>query len=518
MPTTSRDRTVELLRSTLASGETSAGAIATEAVAAAESLNSTLNAFLEINREEALRDAEKIDAALQKVRSTQAEADKLEWSRLGDFATRGSIARQALSGIPIAVKDNICVTGMRTTCGSRILADYEPQYDATVTERLRAAGAVIIGKTNCDEFAMGSSNENSAFGPVLNPWDIERVPGGSSGGSAAAVASRIVPVALGSETGGSVRQPAALCGIVGLKPTYGRVSRYGLVAFGSSLDQVSVFGLTVKDTAATLGVIAGRDERDATTADMPVPDYVADLGGDLRGARIGVPRDLLGEGLDTDVRARIEAAVEAYRELGAEIVDVVLPHARYSIAVYYIIATAEASSNLARYDGIRYGHRAEGAGELRQMYRRTREEGFGAEVKRRIMLGTYVLSSGYYDAYYRKAQQVRTLIRRDFLEAFEQCDAILTPTTPTPAFRLGEKTDDPLSMYLSDIYTCMANLAGVPGLSVPCGLSSEGLPVGLQLMGRHWGESDLLRLAHVYEQAHPLEARPRLLAETKAGA
>jgi aspartyl-tRNA(Asn)/glutamyl-tRNA(Gln) amidotransferase subunit A len=518
MPTISRDKTVELIRSSLAGGETSARAVAAEAVDAAESLNSAINAFLEIDRDGALRDAENIDAALRGAGSGQTGPDEPERGPLGDFVTGGSIARQPLAGVPVAVKDNICVTGMRATCGSRILADYEPQYDATVTERLRAAGSVIVGKTNCDEFAMGSSNENSAFGPVRNPWDTERVPGGSSGGSAAAVASRVVPVALGSETGGSVRQPAALCGIVGLKPTYGRVSRYGLVAFGSSLDQVSIFGLTVKDAAVTLGVIAGRDGRDATTADVPVPDYAADLGGDVRGARIGVPRELFGEGLDAEVRARVEAAVEAYRELGAEIVDVVLPHARYSIAVYYIIATAEASSNLARYDGIRYGHRAEGAGELRELYRLTREEGFGAEVKRRIMLGTYVLSSGYYDAYYRKAQQVRTLIRGDFLEAFERCDAILTPTTPTPAFRLGEKTDDPLSMYLSDVYTCMANLAGVPGLSVPCGLSSEGLPVGFQLMGRHWSEGDILRLAHAYEQAHPLTARPRLSAVAGAGA
>ena len=319
--------------------------------------------------------------------------------------------------------------------------------------------------------------------------------------------------ALGSETGGSVRQPAALCGIVGVKPTYGRVSRYGLVAFGSSLDQVSVFGLTVRDAALVLRTIAGRDERDATTADVEVPDYVAGLGGDLKGARIGVPRALFGEGLDADVRARAEEAVNAYRDLGAEIVDVELPHAGYSIAVYYIIATAEASSNLARYDGVRYGFRAEDPKDLREMYRRTREEGFGTEVKRRIMLGTYVLSSGYYDAYYLKAQQVRTLIRRDFLNAFERCDAVMTPTSPTPAFRLGEKTDDPLSMYLSDIYTCMANLAGIPGISVPCGLTPAGLPVGFQLMGRHWGESDIIRLAHAYEQAHPLTERPGVRAE-----
>jgi aspartyl-tRNA(Asn)/glutamyl-tRNA(Gln) amidotransferase subunit A len=480
------DRTIELVTSELSAGGTTARETAARSLDAAERLNETLNAFLQIDREGALRRAKELD---------------------GEGGGGG-----ALRGVPLAVKDNICVRGMQATCGSRILAGYHPPYDATVTERLNAAGAVIVGKTNCDEFAMGSSNENSGYGPVRNPWDTSRVPGGSSGGSAAAVAARIVPAALGSETGGSVRQPAALCGIVGVKPTYGRVSRYGLVAFGSSLDQVSVFGLTVRDAALVLHTIAGRDDRDATTADVEVPDYAAGLGGDLKGARIGVPSALLGEGLDADVRARVEAAVEAYRELGAEIVDVELPHAKYSIAVYYIIATAEASSNLARYDGVRYGFRAEDPKDLREMYRRTREEGFGAEVKRRIMLGTYVLSSGYYDAYYLKAQQVRTLIQRDFLNAFGRCDAILTPTSPTPAFPLGEKTDDPLSMYLSDVYTCMANLAGVPGVSVPCGLTPAGLPVGFQLMGRHWGESDILRLAHAYEQAHPLTARPRVMA------
>jgi aspartyl-tRNA(Asn)/glutamyl-tRNA(Gln) amidotransferase subunit A len=491
-------KTIEHISSLLSRGETNAGAVAARALDAAEKLNETLNAFLQIDRAGATRRALELDA--------ETEA--------GGAARSLDAAQQTpLRGIPVALKDNICVRGMQATCGSRILAGYHPPYDATVVERLHAAGAILVGKTNCDEFAMGSSNENSAYGPVRNPWDTERVPGGSSGGSAAAVAARIVPAALGSETGGSVRQPAALCGIVGVKPTYGRVSRYGLVAFGSSLDQVSVFGLTVRDAAAVLGCIAGRDEHDATTADVPVPDYAAEVGGDLRGARIGVPRALFGEGLDADVRARVEAVIDAYHALGAEIVDVELPHAKYSIAVYYILATAEASSNLARYDGVRYGHRAEDPEDLRQMYRRTRDEGFGAEVKRRIMLGTYVLSSGYYDAYYLKAQKVRTLIQQDFLKAFDSCDAILTPTTPTPAFRLGEKTDDPLSMYLSDIYTCMANLAGVPGISVPCGLSALGLPIGFQLMGRHWDEATLFRIAHAYEQAHPLTARPRVMAE-----
>jgi len=495
-------KTIELITSELSSGKTTARAVAVRSLAAAENLNDTLNAFLQIDRAGATRRAEELDREA----GTDGAADSIVQ---GQNAATESLLR----AVPIAVKDNICVRGLQATCGSRILAGYHPPYDATVVERLRAAGAVIVGKTNCDEFAMGSSNENSAFGPVRNPWDTERVPGGSSGGSAAAVAARVVPAALGSETGGSVRQPAALCGVVGVKPTYGRVSRYGLVAFGSSLDQVSVFGLTVKDAAVVLQTIAGRDERDATTADVSVPDYAAQLADDIRGARVGVPRELLGEGVDADVRARVEEAIEAYRELGVEIVDVALPHAKYSIAVYYIIATAEASSNLARYDGVRYGYRTEDPEDLRQMYRRTRDEGFGAEVKRRIMLGTYVLSSGYYDAYYLKAQKVRTLIQQDFLDAFDVCDAVLTPTTPTPAFRLGEKTVDPLSMYLSDIYTCMANLAGVPGVSVPCGLSSAGLPVGFQLMGRHWGESTILRLAHAYEQAHPLDARPRVMAE-----
>ena len=479
-----RENEIETLRAKISQGETTARAVAESSVDAALKLNDTLNAFLQIDRAGALRRASEIDAS-------------------GDL-------KQTLAGVPIAIKDNICVRGLQTSCGSRILGPYHAPYNATAIERLNAAGAVIIGKTNCDEFAMGSSNENSAFGPVRNPWDTERVPGGSSGGSAAAVASAIVPVALGSETGGSVRQPASLCGIVGLKPTYGRISRYGLVAFGSSLDQIGVFGRRARDVAEVLKVIAGRDEHDSTTANVPVPDYAGAIEGDINGARIGVPHELFGEGLDSEVRASVERAIEAYRDLGAEIVDVKLPHAKYCIAVYYIIATAEASSNLARYDGVRYGFRAEESNELRQMYRRTRDEGFGPEVKRRIMLGTYVLSSGYYDAYYRKAQQVRTLIREDFLKAFESCDAIATPTTPTVAFKIGEKTDDPLAMYLNDIYTCTANLASVPGISIPCGLSNDGLPIGFQLMGPYWSESNLLRLAHAYEQARPFTARPRI--------
>ena len=455
-------------------------------ITAAENLNETLNAFLEIDRNGALERAAAVENS-----------------------------NGALAGVPIAVKDNICVRGLQTSCGSRILGDYHPPYNATVIERLNQAGAIIIGKTNCDEFAMGSSNENSAFGPVRNPWDTTRVPGGSSGGSAAAVAAGIVPVALGSDTGGSVRQPASLVGVVGLKPTYGRNSRYGLVAFASSLDQVGIFGRKVEDVACVLGVIAGRDPYDATTADVPVPDYTASLTGDLKGARLGFPRALFGEGLDKEVANAVRAAVDVYRDIGAEIVDIDLPHAKYAIAVYYIIATAEASSNLARFDGVRYGFRAEDTPELRQMYRRTREEGFGAEVKRRIMLGTYVLSAGYYDAYYLKAQKVRTLIKNDFLAAFQRCDAIITPTSPSTAFALGEKVDDPLAMYLNDIYTVTANLAGVPGMSVPCGLSAERLPIGFQLLGPYWAEPTLFKLAYAYTRARPFTERPPVCAPSE---
>jgi len=475
------------IRNEIIRRETSAQAVVESALQAAEKLNGTLNAFLEVDRLGALKRAEAIDTNLASGKTLQSAL---------------------LAGIPIAIKDNICVRGLQTSCGSQILGPYKPPYNATAIERLIASGSVIIGKTNCDEFAMGSSNENSAFGSVRNPWDTARVPGGSSGGSAAAVAAGIVPVALGSDTGGSVRQPASLCGVIGVKPTYGRVSRYGLVAFGSSLDQIGVFARETSDAAVVLQVIAGRDRHDATTADVAVPDYSAQLNGDANGLRLGVSRALLGEGLDDEVRDAVEKAIEAYRDLGAEIVDIDLPHAKYAIAVYYIIATAEASSNLARYDGVRYGFRAENAPALREMYRKTRDEGFGAEVKRRIMLGTYVLSAGYYDAYYLKAQQVRALIKQDFARAFEKCDAIVTPTSPTPAFAFGEKVDDPLAMYLNDVFTVTANLAGVPGISVPCGLSSDTLPIGLQLLGPHWSEALLFRLAHAYQTSHPLNGVP----------
>jgi aspartyl-tRNA(Asn)/glutamyl-tRNA(Gln) amidotransferase subunit A len=451
----------------------------------AEKLNGELNSFLSIEREYALQ------------RASEVEKDSEE---------------KPLRGLAIALKDNICTKDLQTTCGSYILNNYKAHYDATATRKLTDAGAVIVGKTNMDEFAMGSSNESSAFGSVKNPWDTSRVPGGSSGGSAVAVASGVVRASLGSETGGSVRQPASLCGIVGLKPTYGRISRFGLVAFASSLDQIGVFGATSKDVADVLGVIAGRDKHDSTTADVAVPDYTQTLENDIKGKKIGVPRELFGEGLEPEVRDAVENSIENYRKLGAEIVETELPYAKYGIAVYYIIATAEASSNLARFDGVRYGFRAEGSHELREMYRKTREEGFGAEVKRRIMLGTYVLSSGYYDAYYSKAQKVRALVKKDYEKAFAACDAILTPTSPSVAFKIGEKSDDPLAMYLSDIYTVSANLAGIPGISVPCGLSSEGLPIGTQLLANFWSEDVLLNLAHVYEKEFPLGAKPKIFA------
>jgi aspartyl-tRNA(Asn)/glutamyl-tRNA(Gln) amidotransferase subunit A len=400
-----------------------------------------------------------------------------------------------LAGVPVGIKDVMVTRGVRTTAGSKILENFVPPYDCTAVARLEAAGAIVLGKMNCDEFAMGSSNENSAYGPVRNPRDKSRVPGGSSGGSAAAVAAGTAVATLGSDTGGSIRQPASFCGVVGLMPTYGRVSRYGLIAFASSLDHIGPLTKTVKDAAILLGVIAGRDPLDSTSADVPVPDYVADLAKPVSGLKIGVPKEYFGEGLDAEVRAAVEAGIGKLLSAGCEIIPISLPHTAYAIPAYYIIATAEASANLARYDGVRYGYRAKSARTLSDMYRKSRDEAFGAEVKRRIMLGTYALSSGYYDAYYLKAQRVRTLLTRDFEAAFEKVDAIVTPTAPTPAFRLGEKADDPLSMYLADIYTVIADLAGVPGISVPCGKTKSGLPIGLQVLGRHFDESTILRVA-----------------------
>ncbi len=406
-----------------------------------------------------------------------------------------------LTGLPIAAKDIFNTAGLRTTCGSRILNKYISPYDATAIARIKEQKAVIIGKLNMDEFAMGSSNENSAFGAVRNPWNLDCVPGGSSGGSAACIAARQAAAALGTDTGGSIRQPASHCSVVGLKPTYGRVSRYGVIAYASSLDQVGPITRDVRDCALMLQAIAGYDPADSTSVNTPIPDYQASLTGDLKGLRIGLPQEYFIEGLDDDVRKAVEQAAATYRDLGAEIIEVTLPHTAYAVACYYLIATAEASSNLARYDGVRYGLRADNAENLIDMYMQSRAAGFGTEVKRRIMLGTYALSSGYYDAYYLKAQKVRTLIRQDFLTAFEKVDTLLTPVAPTPAFRLGEKVNDPLQMYLSDIYTIPVNLAGTCAMSLPCGFSTDGLPIGLQLIGKPFDEATILRAAHAFEQA-----------------
>jgi aspartyl-tRNA(Asn)/glutamyl-tRNA(Gln) amidotransferase subunit A len=431
---------------------------------------------------------------LSEVRAYQQAA------RIDELADKGD-ALPPLAGVPIAVKDVFATKGVRTTAGSKILATFVSPYDATVVARLEEAGAIILGKTNCDEFAMGSSNENSGFYPVHNPHDRARVPGGSSGGSAAVVANGTAVASIGSDTGGSIRQPAAFCGVVGLKPTYGRVSRYGLIAFASSLDHVGPFGKTVKDTALMLQAMAGRDPLDATSVDIPVPNYIEHIGMPLDGLRIGMPKEYFGEGLDPKVYRAVEAGIEELAKAGCEIIPISLPNTKYAIPTYYVVATAEASSNLARYDGVRYGVRANDGKTLAEMYRRTRDAGFGTEVKRRIMLGTYVLSAGYYDAYYLKAQRVRRLLADDFNRAFAKVDAILTPTTPTPAFRLGEKTDDPLAMYLADIFTVTANLAGVPGISVPCGKSKEGLPIGMQILGKYFDEPMVLRVGHVAEHA-----------------
>ena len=437
-----------------------------------------IGAFLTLSKKRALEQADRIDRMA-------AEGKELP----------------PLGGVPVGIKDVLSTRGVRTTAGSKILENYVPPYDCTAVARMEAVGAVVLGKMNCDEFAMGSSNENSAYRPVRNPRDLSRVPGGSSGGSAAAVAADMAVVTLGSDTGGSIRQPASFCGVVGLMPTYGRVSRYGLIAFASSLDHIGPLAKTVKDAAIVLREIAGRDPMDSTSADVPVPDYVAELEKPAHGMKIGVAKEYFGEGLDHEVRQAVEKAIDKFKGMGCEVVPVSLPHTPYAIPTYYLIATAEASSNLARYDGVRYSHRARGVKTLSEMYRRSRDEGFGAEVKRRIMLGTYALSAGYYDAYYLKAQKVRTLLTRDFEDAFRKVDAIVTPTSPTAAFRLGEKSNDPLAMYLADIYTVTADLAGIPGISIPCGGTKEKLPIGLQILGRHFDESTILRLAHSYEQA-----------------
>ena len=443
----------------------------------------------------------RIDDVEEKIKAyvtlTREEAKEMASSADRDIAVG---KKKTLSGIPIAIKDNMCTKGISTTCASKILQNFVPPYESTVTSKLIESGYVLAGKTNLDEFAMGSSTENSGFHTTKNPWDTERIPGGSSGGSAAAVAADECIAALGSDTGGSIRQPASLCGVVGLKPTYGRVSRYGLVAFASSLDQIGPITKNVTDAAILLNVLSGRDPLDSTSAPVDVPDFTAVVGRDIKGLKIGIPKEYLIEGMDPEVEGAVRAAIKEFESLGAVPVDVSLPHTGYAVATYYVLATSEASSNLARYDGVKYGFRA-GGKDLMEMYMNSRAKGFGAEVKRRIMLGTYTLSSGYYDAYYKKAQQVRTLIKNDFESAFGQADLILTPTSPTPAFRIGEKTADPLQMYLADIFTISVNLAGVPGISIPCGFTSGGLPIGLQLIGRHFDEETIFRASYAYEQS-----------------
>jgi aspartyl-tRNA(Asn)/glutamyl-tRNA(Gln) amidotransferase subunit A len=468
---------IDSVRSSIQEREMTALELAEAHYARIQKEDGEIGAFLTLCKERALEQADRID---------RMAADGKPLPPLG--------------GVPVAIKDVMSTRGVRTTAGSKMLSHYIPPCDCTAVARMEAAGAVVLGKTNCDEFAMGSSNENSAYGPVRNPVATEYVPGGSSGGSAAAVAANLAVVALGSDTGGSVRQPGSFCGVTALNPSYGRVSRYGLIAYASSLDRIGPFSHTVRDAAEVMAVIAGRDPRDATSASVPVPDYVAGLGKHLHGLRIGIPDDYFGEGIDPEVRKKIEAGIALLEKLGCRRVSIRMPNTEYAIAAYYIIATAEASSNLARYDGVRYGPRVPGA-TLIEMYHKTRGRGFGAEVKRRIVLGTYVLSAGYYDAYYLKGQKVRALIARDFREAFEKVDAIVTPTSPVPAFRLGERTANPLQMYLADIYTVTGSLAGVPGISVPSGKTSAGLPVGLQIYGPAFGEDRVLHMAHAFEQA-----------------
>ena len=469
--------TIDSVRNAIAERTLTATALAEEFYTRIKQEDPEIGAFLTLSKERAAAKA--------------AEIDKL--------AEAGN-PLPPLAGVPVAIKDVMVTRDVRTTAGSKILESFVPPYDCTAVARMEAAGAMVLGKLNCDEFAMGSSTENSAYHPVHNPRDKSRVPGGSSGGSAAAVAAGMAVATLGSDTGGSIRQPASFCGVVGLKPTYGRVSRYGLIAFASSLDHIGPLTNTVKDAALVLRTIAGRDPMDSTSAPVPVPNYVAELETPVEGLKVGVAKEYFGDGLDPEVRTAVEVAIQKLAELGCEIVPVSLPHTEYAIPTYYIVATAEASSNLARYDGVRYGFRTRNARTLSDMYRLTRDGGFGMEVKRRIMLGTYVLSAGYYDAYYLKAQRVRTLLTRDFDEAFKKVDVIAAPTCPTPAFRLGEKVNDPLAMYLADIYTVTANLAGIPGISVPCGENHEKLPIGLQLFGRHFDEATILRVAHAYEQ------------------
>jgi aspartyl-tRNA(Asn)/glutamyl-tRNA(Gln) amidotransferase subunit A len=468
--------TIDGTRMAVTAGETSATALTELHYARIEAQDTEINSFLALSRERAMAQAAKIDEMTAKAQ-----------------------ALPPLAGVPMGIKDVLVMKGAPATAGSLILKEYMPPYDATTVARLEAAGAVFLGKLNCDEFAMGSSNENSAYGPVLNPKAVDRVPGGSSGGSAAAVAADFAVAALGTDTGGSIRQPAAFCGVVGVLPTYGRVSRYGLIAFASSLDRVGPLTKDVKDAATVLQVIAGKDVMDATSSDRPVDDYVGGLTKPVEGLRIGVPEEYFGEGLDPEIRGAIDGVLAGLKMVGCVVKPVSLPHTKYAIPTYYVLATAEASSNLSRFDGVRFGLRSEEAKTLSEMYRRTRDQGFGAEVKRRILLGTYALSAGYYDAYYRKAQQVRTLLTRDFLAAFAEVDVLVAPVTPTPAFKLGEKTDDPVQMYLEDIYSVAASLAGICGVSVPCGETKDGLPIGVQVMGKHFDEATMLCVAQAVE-------------------
>jgi aspartyl-tRNA(Asn)/glutamyl-tRNA(Gln) amidotransferase subunit A len=475
---TLHERTATDLLTALQKGETTSEAITADCLKAIHEREPKVKAFLHVSEQQALETARAVDQKRKR------------GEKLG-----------RLAGIPVAIKDVLCTRGQPTTCGSKILEKFVPPYDAHVITQLKQADAVLIGKTNMDEFAMGSSTENSAYQVTCNPWDLERIPGGSSGGSAAAVAASEAPLAIGTDTGGSIRQPAGLCGIAGLKPSYGRVSRYGLVAFASSLDQVGPFAHDVRDIALLLEVIAGHDKRDSTSVDKPVPVYTQTVDQPLKPLTVGVAKEYWGEGVDTEVEKAVKEAIEVYRKLGATVKEVSLPRSRYGVAAYYIVATAEASSNLARYDGVHYGHRAADFDSMIHMYSRSRGEGFGKEVKRRIMLGTYALSSGYYDAYYKKALQVRRLIKDDYDAAFAECDVILGPTSPTPAFKIGEKTDDPLSMYLADIYTISANLAGITGISIPCGVTKANLPIGLQIQAPPFEEEKLLRVARMYEAA-----------------
>lgn len=476
-------QTIHALQDKIRSGETTAVEILESVFGRIDAVEKDVHAYLLLTRETALEEAVRADAAI----------------RQGDAGP--------LTGIPIALKDLLCTRGIATTCASRILSNFVPAYDATVVEKLRDAGAVFTGKTNMDEFAMGSSTETSWFGITRNPWDLERIPGGSSGGSAAAVAADECIAAIGSDTGGSIRQPAALCGVVGMKPTYGRVSRYGLVAFASSLDQIGPFTKDVEDCAILMNIMAGYDPRESTSVPAAVPDYRQYLERGIDGWTVGIPKEYFIDGIDPEILTAVRKAIAVVEGLGAKCIDISLPHTEYCLAVYYIVAPAEASSNLARYDGVKYGFRAPDSRDLLDLYKKSRSAGFGAEVKRRIMLGTYVLSSGYYDAYYKKASQVRALIKQDFDEAFKKCDVILTPTTPTPAFKIGEKTDDPLQMYLSDILTISTNLAGIPGISVPCGFTRAGLPIGLQLLAGHFEEAKLFQIAAAYENKAGLEKR-----------